>query len=90
LKILPGTRFKDPKAAIITQKIFTAANQRSALENIDQSQRRTFLGGFQKAFSKLFSNFKEANKNFKIVLSIENIFKTLTVRMWIGQNTEIE
>jgi hypothetical protein len=34
---------------------------------MDQSQRKEFLGGFQKAFSKLVNNFKEANKKFIIV-----------------------
>jgi hypothetical protein len=66
LKILPVTRFKDPKAAILTLKmltgaayesvkpyrkqpvtsyllrIFPAANDGPALENINQSQRREF------------------------------------------------
>ncbi len=41
-------------------RIFPATNERSALENIVQSQRREFWGGFQYAFSKLVSNFKEA------------------------------
>jgi hypothetical protein len=40
----------------------TTTNERSSLENIDQSQRRKFSGGFQSAFSKLVINFKEANK----------------------------
>jgi hypothetical protein len=37
------------------------------LENIGQSQRRELWGGFQEAFSKLVSNFKEANKKLIIV-----------------------
>ncbi len=75
LKILPITRFKDPKAVnlrlgkmltgsrllfckIISEAAacdklilahFPAANERSALENFVQSQRREFWGGFQKA-----------------------------------------
>jgi hypothetical protein len=47
-------------------RIFPAANERSALENIDQQQRREFRE-FQKAFTKLASNFKAANKNVIIV-----------------------
>ncbi len=47
--------------------IFPAANKRSAQENIDQSQKKEFWGGFQEAFSKLVSNFKEANKKLIIV-----------------------
>ncbi len=87
LKILPVTRFREPKAAILTLKmltgsrlwfckiipqklpdtswflrIFPAANEESALENIDQWQRREFWGGYEWSFSKFVNNFKEANK----------------------------
>jgi hypothetical protein len=48
-------------------RIFPAANDRLALENIEQSQIREFTGRFQKAFSKLVSNFKEANKKLIII-----------------------
>ncbi len=65
LKLLPVTRFKNPKAAILTWKCLQEAaccnvksyrkhvtswslrfpcSQRSAIENIDQSQRREFWG----------------------------------------------
>ncbi len=63
LYIFPVIRFSDPEAAILTQKmlfwhwkcleeaaflrIFPAANERSAPENIDQ-------GGSEKGFSKHF------------------------------------
>jgi hypothetical protein len=47
--------------------IFPPANKRSAQENIDQSQKKEFRGGFQEEFSKLVSNFKEANKKLIIV-----------------------
>ncbi len=78
LKILPVSRFKEPEAAILRLKMLTGSrlwfckiipegacdNERSALENIDQSQIREFWGGFQKAFSKTspVSTFNEANK----------------------------
>jgi hypothetical protein len=48
-------------------RIFPAANERSGLENIDQSQRREFLGGFQQAFLKFASNLKKVNKKLIIV-----------------------
>jgi hypothetical protein len=60
LEIIQVIRFKNPKAAILTLKMLT-------LENIDHSEKRKFLGGFHKAFSKLVSNFKEANKKLMIV-----------------------
>jgi hypothetical protein len=41
--------------------------------NIEQSQRREFGRGFQEAFSKLVSNFKEAYKKLKIVKSSEKL-----------------
>ncbi len=56
-------------------RIYPAANERSALENIDQSQRREFWGGFQYAFLKLVSNFREANKKVIIVKGSEKLLK---------------
>ncbi len=50
-------------------RIFLAANKRSALENIDQSEK-VFLKRISKSFSKLVSNFKEAKK--KLVIDLEN------------------
>jgi hypothetical protein len=56
LDILPVTRPTDPKAAILTLKMLSgsrscafspAANERSALENIDLSQRTDSEEGFR-------------------------------------------
>jgi hypothetical protein len=62
--------------------IFPAANERSALENLNQSQRREFLRGFQLAFSNIVINFKEANKNLKIIVfgvkSVRKALKTIS------------
>ncbi len=58
-------------------RIFPAANERSGLENIDQSQRREFLGGFQQAFLKFASNFKEVNKKLIIVQYSDKLLKDL-------------
>ncbi len=48
-------------------RIFPAANERLALENIDPNTEKEFWGGIQQAFSNLVSNFKEVDKKFIIV-----------------------
>jgi hypothetical protein len=64
---------------------FPAANESLALENIEQSQRREFRGGFQKALSKLVSDFEEAIKNLIIVHGSESYRKTLkTISAYTG------
>ncbi len=55
---------------------FTSANERSVLENIDQSHRREYWVGFQKAFSKS-SNFKEANTKLILDKVVKSFLKTL-------------
>ncbi len=49
---------------------FLATHERSALENIDQSQRREFLRRDSVSIFKLRSKFKEANKKLIIVKTI--------------------
>ncbi len=60
--------------------IFSAATERSALENIDQSQRMEFWEGFQWAFSKLLSNSKKQIKasTFRAVKSFWNTLKIIS------------
>ncbi len=52
-------------------RIFPAVNERSALENIDQSKRREFEKSFRK-------HFKEANKKLIIVKVSEKLLKTIS------------
>jgi hypothetical protein len=56
-------------------RIFSAANERPALENIDQSQKRKgILRRVSVSIFKIVNNFKEANKKLLIVKGSEKLY----------------
>jgi hypothetical protein len=71
LKMLTGSRLRFckiiPEAAC--DKLVLALRQ-SALDQIEQTQRRKFEDGFSKHFQKLVINFKEAAKMLVIVYRV--------------------
>ncbi len=85
MKMLTGSRlwFCNIILEAACVRVFPAVNERSALKNSYQSHRREFWGGFQQAFSKLVSHFKEANKQLYRV--VKSFWKTLKI---ISANTE--
>jgi hypothetical protein len=52
-------------------RVFPAANEISAIENIDQSKRKEFEEDFRK-------HFKEANKKLIIIKVSEKLLKTIS------------
>jgi hypothetical protein len=65
---------------------FSLQPMRGREENIDQSHRREFWVGFKQSFSKLGSNFKEANKKLIITRGSENLLKDFKNHQRIHSN----